>query len=99
MSAPPAPLQDDETLLVGSWAKEIGGRTDDVDARIFALVTGQLVAAGIAESGWDQLFRDPRDGRYWELTFPHGSLYGGGPRQLAVVASSIAAAKYGVTSP
>ena len=89
-------LRDDEVSLVGEWRHEVGGGTDDVDARIFWLVTQVLEPVASAEGGWDQLFRDPRDGRYWELTFPHGSLYGGGPRMLSVVEAGVAATKYGV---
>lgn len=68
---------------------------DDVDRRIFWLVTRRLERRGIAEGGWEQLYRDPRDGRWWELTFPQGSLFGGGPRQLTEIARELAEAKYG----
>jgi hypothetical protein len=67
---------------------------DAVDRRIFWLVTQRLVALGNASGGWDSLFRDPHDGRLWELTFPHGSVHGGGPRQLAAITPEAAAAKY-----
>ena len=90
-------LAPDEHLLVGAWVED-GSRTthDDVDRRIFWLVTRRLVACGHAGGGWDQLYRDPRDDRFWELTFPHGSLHGGGPRQLAHVDASVAREKYDV---
>ena len=88
-------LAGDVTRLAGNWAHEIVGRTDEVDARIFRLVREVLVHVASSAQGWDQLFRDPRDGRYWELTFPHGSLYGGGPRELTVLDADAAAAKYG----
>ena len=89
-------LRDDETRLAGRWRGDIGGATDDVDARILTLVTRHLVPLAAAANGWDQLFRDPRDGRLWELTFPHGSLYGGGPRQLTVLDADAVRAKYGL---
>ena len=69
---------------------------DEVDRRIFWLVTRRLVPRGIVHSGWEQLFQDPRDGRYWELTFPEGSLHGGGPRLLTNVDPRLAHEKYGV---
>jgi hypothetical protein len=90
-------LSAEETCLTASWRGAIGGETDDVDARIFRLVREKLEHVASAAEGWDQLFRDPADDRYWELTFPHGSLYGGGPRQLTVVDAARAAAKYGVS--
>jgi hypothetical protein len=74
----------------------IGARGDDVDRRIFWLVRHRLEPRASANGGWDQLFVDPRDGRYWELTFPQGTLFGGGPRQLTALSPAEAAAKYGV---
>jgi hypothetical protein len=50
----------------------------------------------LVEGGWRQLYLDPRDGRRWELTFPQGSLHGGGPRRLECVAALVAADRYGV---
>ena len=90
-------LEPHERQLAGSMV-ELGGRTlhDEVDRRIFWLVSRRLTPLGHASGGWDQLYRDPRDGRYWELTFPHGSLHGGGPRALTCVGAELAREKYGV---
>ena len=90
-------LAPDERLLVGGWVEREGRQTlDDVDRRIFWLVSRRLVARGQASGGWDQLYEDPRDGRFWELTFPEGSLHGGGPRRLECVAALVVREKYGV---
>jgi hypothetical protein len=90
-------LAPHEHQLVGGWTERDGRRVlDDVDRRIFWLVTRRLVARGQTHHGWDQLYQDPRDGRYWELTFPQGSLHGGGPRRLECVAALVAREKYGV---
>ena len=90
-------LAPDEHLLVGAWIEhETRSTHDEVDARILWLVTRRLVACGHAGGGWDQLYRDPRDGRFWELTFPHGSVLTGGPRRLEAVDASVAREKYGV---
>jgi hypothetical protein len=92
-------LQPDERQLVGGWAERDGRRElDEVDRRIFWLVSRRLVPRGQANHGWDQLYQDPRDGRFWELTFPEGSLHGGGPRRLECVAALVAAEKYGVAT-
>jgi len=95
MSAEFADLQPDESLLSGSWT-EFAARSvhDEVDQRILWLVTRRLVLVASAEAGWRQLYRDPRDGRLWELTFPHGSLHGGGPRRLSVLSSEVARESY-----
>jgi hypothetical protein len=92
-------LGPDERELVGAWLDRNGRRElDEVDRRIFWLVTRRLVPRGIAHVGWEQLYQDPRDGRYWELTFPEGSLHGGGPRRRGTVAALVAREKYGVES-
>lgn len=89
-------LGAEERRLAGAWIEDDGRTPDEVDRRIFWLVTRRLVLRGMAHAGWEQLYRDPRDGRFWELTFPHGSLHGGGPRLLTCVGAEVARAKYGV---
>ena len=95
MSAEFADLQPDESLLSGSWTESAARSVHDhVDQRILWLVTRRLVLVASAEAGWRQLYRDPRDGRLWELTFPHGSLHGGGPRRLSVLSREVARESY-----
>ena len=90
-------LAPHETLLTGGWADPAPGALhDDVDRRILWLVSRRLGLLAVGEGGWRQLYQDPRDGRLWELTFPHGSLHGGGPRRLECVAALVAAERYGV---
>jgi hypothetical protein len=90
-------LGPDERQLTGAWddAHE-GVLGDEIDRRIFWLVRNRLRQRASANGGWDTLFIDPRDGRYWELTFPRGTLFGGGPRQLTHLSTAEAAEKYGV---
>lgn len=90
-----ADLGPDERQLTGQWTP--GGVADAVDERIFWLVTKRLLPKGRSADGWDALFVDPRDGRFWELTFPQGSLFGGGPRQLTSMSPALADEKYGST--
>lgn len=96
MNAAFADLGPEERLLDGAWTDGPGSAPDGIDQRIFWLVSRRLALLGVAEGGWRQLYRDPRDGRLWELTFPHGSLHGGGPRRLECVAALVAAERYGV---
>ncbi len=88
-------LGPDEDRLDGAWLDTPEGVSSDaIDRRIFWLVRRSLRPCAMAHGGWEQLFVDPRDGRYWELTFPHGSLHGGGPRRLTCLSPADARAKY-----
>ena len=91
----PGPHRDlgaDEVELRGRF--EEGGAPDEVERRIRWLVAHRLDAVACADGGWEWLFRDARDGRLWELTFPEGSLHGSGPRRLTVATREHAAARY-----
>ena len=92
-------LQSDEIVLTGNWLVE-GGRVvaDEVCRRIEWLVESQLERLGTDSSGWDTLYRDPRDGRLWEHTYPQSHMHGGGPPELKVVTAESAVAKYRVGS-
>jgi hypothetical protein len=52
------------------------------------------VAVHPEHGAWEILFRDPADGRYWELTYPQGGMQGGGPKRLKVLDVGSACAKY-----
>ncbi len=82
-------LGPEEEELVGS-----GIVGDEVGQRIGRLINGYLERLASANGGWDVLFRDPHDGRLWELTFPLSEMHGGGPRILRHVADSVAREKY-----
>jgi hypothetical protein len=88
-------IKASETLLTGRWVLQ-GGRlaADDVCDRIFALTKSYLVEVARDASGWNTLYRDPNDGRYWELTYPQGELQGGGPPQLRCVQAKEVTEKY-----
>lgn len=97
MSVEFADLGPDERLLQGAWTEPgVGTAHDETDHRIFWLVSRRLTPLAVAEGGWRQLFLDARDGRLWELSFPHGSLHGGGPRRLECISALVAAKRYGV---
>lgn len=69
---------------------------DNACVRIDALISSYLKKLGYSpESGaWETLFLDPDDGRYWELTYPHGEWHGGGPPALFNLSETDALAKY-----
>ncbi len=78
---PPPP----EGTIVGRWIKTDGGVVGDESCRrIESLVEHcfERVAEHPDEGGWRTLFRDPRDGRMWERTFPESQMHGGGPPAL-----------------
>ena len=71
-------LQPDETDLVGQWVNTGGRIQGDSDClRIEWLISERLNRVVADGSGWDVLYRDPRDGRLWELTYPNSEMHGG----------------------
>lgn len=88
-------LQPHETQLRGSWVtidKQVVG--DPVSSRIHYLIGEVLVEVGRSADGWSTLFRDPADGRYWELSYPNSEMHGGGPQQLSFLHHESAERKY-----
>jgi hypothetical protein len=90
-------LGSDEQLLKGSWNIVSGEIVSDrVCDRIEHLTKFHL--SRLAESkefgAWEVLFKDPKDGRLWELTYPQGDQHGGGPPQLSVIGENLARIKY-----
>jgi hypothetical protein len=90
-------LDKDETELRGAWLPS--GRSLDADhvcRRIGWLCASRLVLLGTDSSGWDKLYRDPQDGRLWELTYPMSDLHGGGPPLLSLTDAAKAQTVYGI---
>lgn len=89
-------LSPEETDLIGNW-RTVGDRVeaDETARRIEQLTRTQLTRLGFDESGWDTLFQDPRDGRFWELTYPSSGSEGGGPPRLTCLDVVTAQVKYG----
>ncbi len=88
-------IQPQEIEIIGNWLVEQGvQKEDEACLRISKLVTTDLEQLGRDESGWDVLYRDPRDGRLWELTYPKSELQGGGPPHLRCVSMEQANRKY-----
>ena len=85
-----------ETLLTGKWLLKDGRLVaDEVCNRISELTTCHLRELSRDPSGWDVLYRDPDDGRLWELVFPESDLHGGGPPELRHIFTEQAKEKYG----
>jgi hypothetical protein len=91
-------LRPDETILIGKWLTENGQVRADVTCdRIGWLTAHHLRKVAISKQwgGWETLFQDPDDGRYWEQTYPEGEMHGGGPPALKCFSSDEAKSKYG----
>jgi hypothetical protein len=88
-------IKADETMLVGQRVLKDGRPVaDDVSKRIAALTKSHLVEIGHDASGWLTLYRDPSDGRLWELDYPQSELHGGGPPRLRAISPEVARQKY-----
>jgi hypothetical protein len=95
MNGTPA-IAGHETELAGAWLERKGSiLADPVARRIEQLIDQHLVELGADPSGWEVLYRDPDDGRLWELTWPQAEMQGGGPPRLACLAIEAARSKYG----
>jgi hypothetical protein len=91
-------ISPDETMIEGEWLVENGRvRTNAAEQRIQALVNGRLVhlVDDPAGGAWLRLYKDPADGRLWEMTYPHSEMHGGGPRRLRVVTPEEASQRFG----
>jgi Immunity protein 27 len=90
-------LKPHETDLVGGWVFD-GKRAsaDAIESRIRGLIQNNLqrLAASPESGGWDTLYRDPSDGRFWELIYPQSQMHGGGPMRLTCISTAEAIKKY-----
>jgi Immunity protein 27 len=90
-------IQPDESVITGAWVLVDGSMVGDASlTRIDSLVKGYLQRVAVSPDGWEILYRDPADGRYWEKTYPHSQMHGGGPASLRVLDVAEAQEKYGV---
>ena len=74
---------------------ELAGEVDENAQRIHWLIENRLELLATDPSGWESLYRDSRDGRLWERTYPHSERHGGGPALLHMLSRDHAVSKYG----
>lgn len=89
--------QPHETAIIGSWGNDQGTiKADEVCERIEHLKSKYLVRVGASKEfgDWMVLYQDPKDMRYWELTYPQSGSHGGGPPALFNISKEEAKAKY-----
>lgn len=88
-------LKNNETILIGSWLRDKNKVVaDDVCKRIDWLKSNYLKKITTDESGWEILYQDPNDKRYWILTYPNGDWHGGGPPTLQTLSQTEARTKF-----
>jgi immunity protein 27 of polymorphic toxin system len=91
------PIGPDEDQIIGGWVMINGGMVDnDTSRRITSLVQTELQHIATSPNGWERLYLDPHDGRFWELTYPRSEMQGSGPRALLLVQPQKAHEKYSV---
>ena len=88
-------ISPDEAKIIGSWVM-VNGRMieDEASHRIDSLIKKELQHVATTKDGWEKLYRDPRDGRLWELTYPHSEMQGGGPPALLLASPEKIQEKY-----
>lgn len=88
-------IGSDEVEIRGTWSMVAGKATPDANTkRIEVLINEHLKEIGRDAAGWDVLYVDPNDGRYWELTYPQSDMHGGGPPMLKCLTDRRARDKY-----
>ena len=86
----------DEVVIEGRWVSVRGKLVaDEAALRIDDLTTSYFEFVGAIDT-WSMLYRDPKDGRLWEQTYPESQTHGGGPPKLAVISSEEARQRYSV---
>ncbi len=84
-----------ETAIVGRWVMIDGQIEGDIACkRIERLTEIYLEKLGTDRTGWETLFRDSADGRYWERTYSQSESHGGGPQALRVLSDAQARERY-----
>jgi hypothetical protein len=88
-----------ETQLDGKWIES--GKSvvaDETCKRIDYLTSTVLkkIAVSKEHGAWETLYQDATDERFWEKTFPHGEMHGGGPPSLRMIPVDEASKKYAI---
>lgn len=85
-----------ESEIVGQWIAKGGAVVEDENCkRISWLVQHKFELKGRDSSGWDTLYLDRSDGRFWELLYLNSDQQGGGPPSLRLISKDVARQKYG----
>lgn len=90
-------INPDESKIIGNWIFDgVKMIADDQCKRIELLRSEYLKLISTDSSGWNKLYIDPNDGRYWELQFKNGEMQGGGPPSLIIISEIEAKSKFNI---
>ncbi len=90
-------LKPSEKFIEGKWVFTGDSVVaDDMCHRIDFLKKNILIKMATDASGWQVLYKDPGDGRYWELSYPDSGWHGGGAPALKCIDHDTAKREYGV---
>lgn len=90
-------LSNIENSLIGQWIYKGGSICkDETTEQIEWLINNQLKKIATDESGWDVLYIDPDDNRFWELVYSESEMQGGGPPSLIHISNENAKKKYSI---
>jgi len=89
-------FKKNETILTGKWIIKSGEIVeDDVTKRIKKIINN-LIKISNDVTGWDTLYIDPKNNRYWELVYKDSDLQGGGAPSLINISKEKAKSKYNI---
>jgi hypothetical protein len=84
-----------QNKLMGKWIYQNDTiQKDIITQQIEWLISNHLKKIAIDKMGWEVLYIDPDDNRFWELTYPQSEMQGGGPPALINISKEEAEAKY-----
>lgn len=88
-------IKDNEFKLIGNWVFEENKLVEDeTTKRINYLINNSLIKIATDKSGWNVLYQDKDDCRYWELIYTSSELQGGGAPSLINISDEFAKNKY-----
>jgi hypothetical protein len=89
-------IKNNETEIIGKWIVKDGEVIEDENSkRVHYLIKVYLNKVSKSESsGWESLYIDPNDKRYWELKYLNSECQGGGPPSLFCITEYDAMEKY-----
>jgi len=69
--------------ILSKWLM-VGRRVEGDQASniIEHLIEGHFILVGERSGHWVRLYLDPTNGFYWEHSYPHSGMHGGGPAAL-----------------
>jgi hypothetical protein len=88
-------IEKNEIELIGNWIFQDNKVVEDETAkRIKYLKDNYLSKIPVSSSGWEVLYQDPNDKRYWELVYIESDNHGGGAPSLINLSYELAKEKY-----